>query len=273
MQTITANGATIPAIGLGVMTLKDETCINAVDTALRIGYRHIDTAQMYGNEREVGEGLRASGVPREQIFVTTKVWHDRQKAGDLERSVDESLARLNLSFVDLLLIHWPNKDVPLEETFGALAKTKRAGKTRHVGVANFTVALIEQAVKVSSEPLVTNQIEVHPFIDRSKVIEASRRHGLSITAYCPIARGAAPGDAVLERIGKTHGKSPAQVSLRYLVQQNIIPIPRTANPKHLQENLDVFDFTLSDAEMKELRALASANTRIVSPPHAPQWDG
>lgn len=273
MQTITANGATIPAIGLGVMTLKDEICVKAVDTALRIGYRHIDTAQMYGNEREVGEGLRSSGVPRDEIFVTTKVWHDRQKAGDLERSVDESLDRLKLQHVDLLLIHWPNKDVPLKETFDALAKVKRAGKTRHVGVANFTVALIEEAVKASPEPLVTNQIEVHPFIDRSKVIDASRRHGLSVTAYCPIARGAAPGDAVLERIGKAHGKSPAQVSLRYLVQQNIIPIPRTANPQHLQENLDVFDFTLSDGEMKELRALSGANKRIVSPPHAPQWDG
>jgi diketogulonate reductase-like aldo/keto reductase len=273
MQTITANGATIPAIGLGVMTLKDDVCVKAVDTALRIGYRHIDTAQMYGNEREVGEGLRASGVPREDVFVTTKVWHDRQKAGDLERSVDESLDRLKLSSVDLLLIHWPNKDVPLKETFDALCKTKREGKTRHIGLANFTVALIEQAVKVSSEPLVTNQIEVHPFIDRSKVIDASRRHGVSITAYCPIARGAAPDDAVLARIGAAHGKSPAQVSLRYLIQQGIIPIPRTANPKHLAENLAVFDFTLSDAEMKDLAGLAKANKRIVSPPHAPQWDG
>jgi 2,5-diketo-D-gluconate reductase B len=273
MQTITANGATIPAIGLGVMTLKDETCIKAVDTALRIGYRHIDTAQMYGNEREVGEGLRASGMPREQIFVTTKVWHDRQKAGDLERSVDESLARLKLSYVDLLLIHWPNKDVPLKETFDALAKTKRAGKTRHVGVANFTVALIEEAVKLSTEPLVTNQIEVHPFIDRSEVIAASCRHGIAITAYCPVARGAAPGDAVLARIGAAHGKSPAQISLRYLVQQGIIPIPRSADPKHLAENLAVFDFSLSDAEMAELKALAATNKRIVNPPHAPQWDG
>src|SRR5262245_34231911 len=273
MQTITANGAKIPAIGLGVMTLKEDVCVKAVDAALRIGYRHIDTAQMYGNESEVGEGLRNSGVKREDIFVTTKVWHDRQKAGDLERSVDESLERLKLPYVDLLLIHWPNKDVPLKETFDALGKVKRAGKTRHVGVANFTVALVEQAVKVSPEPLVTNQIEVHPFIDRSKVIEASRRHGLSITAYCPIARGAAPGDAVLERIGKAHGKTPAQVSLRFLVQQDIIPIPRSANPKHIADNMAVFDFALSDAEMAELKKLGAANKRIVSPPHAPQWDG
>jgi 2,5-diketo-D-gluconate reductase B len=273
MQTITANGASVPAIGLGVMTLKEETCVKAVDTALRLGYRHLDTAQMYGNERETGEGLRASGVPREEIFLTTKVWHDRLRVGDFERSVDESLDRLNLSYVDLLLIHWPNKDVPLKETIDVLCKTKRDGKARHIGVANFTAALIDEATKLSSEPLVTNQIEVHPFIDRSKVIAASRRHGLAITAYCPIARGAAPGDAVLARIGAAHGKSPAQVSLRYLVQQGIIPIPRSADPKHLAENLAVFDFALSEAEMAELGRLAATNKRIVNPPHAPQWDG
>jgi 2,5-diketo-D-gluconate reductase B len=273
MQTITANGARIPAIGLGVMTLKEATCVQAVDAALRLGYRHIDTAQMYGNEREVGEGLRASGMKRDEVFITTKVWHDRLRAGDFERSVDESLERLGLSAVDLLLIHWPNAQVPLKETIDALCKVKRAGKTRHVGVANFTIALIEQAVKLASEPLVTNQIEVHPFINRSKVIDAARRHGLAITAYCPIARGAAPGDKVLARIGKAHGKSAAQVSLRYLVQQGIIPIPRTSNPQHLAENLAVFDFTLSDAEMAELGRLNSVNKRIVSPPHAPQWDG
>jgi len=273
MQLVEANGARIPAIGLGVMTLKEETCIKAVDAALRMGYRHVDTAQMYGNERETGEGLRASGVPRGEVFVTTKVWHDRLRAGDFERSVDESLGRLGLSYVDLLLIHWPSKEVPLKETIDVLCKTKREGKTRHVGVANFTVALIDEAAKLATEPLVTNQIEVHPFIDRSKVVEASRRHGLSITAYCPIARGAAPGDAVLGRIGSAHGKSPAQVSLRYLIQKGIIPIPRTSNPQHLADNFAVFDFALSGAEMAELDKLNGANKRIVSPPHAPQWDG
>jgi 2,5-diketo-D-gluconate reductase B len=207
------------------------------------------------------------------VFVTTKVWHDKLRAGDFERSVDESLGRLGLSYVDLLLIHWPNKDIPLKETIDVLCKTQREGKARHVGVANFTVALLDEAVKLATEPLVTNQIEVHPFIDRSKVIAASRRHGIAVTAYCPIARGAAPGDAVLARVGAAHGKSPAQVSLRYLVQQGIIPIPRTANPQHLADNFAVFDFTLSAAEMAELDRLKSANKRIVSPPHAPEWDG
>jgi len=275
--TVRAHGAAIPVIGLGTGAMSGAASTRehaeSVASALRAGYRHVDTARKYGSEEGVGKGMRAAGVPREDIFVTTKVWHDRQKAGDLERSVDESLERLKLPFVDLLLIHWPNKDVPLKETLDALAGTKRAGKTRYVGVANFTAALIEEAVKLSSEPLVTNQIEVHPFIDRSKVIAASRRHGLSITAYCPVARGAAPGDAVLARIGAAHGKTPAQISLRFLVQQDIIPIPRSADPKHIADNMAVFDFSLSDSEMAELKTLGAANKRIVSPPHAPQWDG
>jgi 2,5-diketo-D-gluconate reductase B len=272
MQTIEANGARIPAIGLGTMTLRENVCVDIVSAALRAGYRHLDTAQMYGNEREVGEGMRASGVAREDVFLTTKVWHNRLAPGDLERSVDESLTRLKLPSVDLLLIHWPNAAIPLKETLGALAKVKRAGLTRHIGVANFTVALIEEAVRFTDEPLVTNQIEVHPFIDRSKVLAACRRHGISVTAYCPIARGKVPGNPVLERIGKAHGKSAGQVALRWLVQQGVMPIPRTGKADRLKENLAVFDFTLSDAEMAEIAALKQPDGRVVNPAHAPKWD-
>ena len=271
MQRIEANGARIPAIGLGTMTLRENVCVDIVSAALRGGYRHLDTAQMYGNEREVGEGVRASGIAREDVFLTTKVWHNRLAAGDLERSVDESLGRLKLSYVDLLLIHWPNAAIPLKDTLGALVKVKRAGLTRHIGVANFTVALIEEAV-CADEPLVTNQIEVHPFIDQAKVMAACRRHGLSVTAYCPIARGKVPGNPVLERIGKAHGKSAGQVALRWLVQQGVIPIPRTAKTERLKENLAVFDFALSDAEMGEIGALKRPDGRVVNPAHAPKWD-
>ncbi len=272
MQTIEANGARIPAIGFGTMTLKENVGVEMTSAALRAGYRHLDTAQMYGNEREVGEGMRASGVPRDDVFVTTKAWHNRLAAGDLERSVDESLGRLNLSHVDLLLIHWPNAAIPLKDTLAALGKVKRAGLTRHIGVANFTVPLIEEAVRLSDEPLVTNQIEVHPFIDQSKVIAACRRHGLSVTAYCPISRGKVPGNPVLGRIAKTHGKSAGQVALRWLVQQGIIPIPRTGKTERLKENLAVFDFTLADAEMAEIGALKRPDGRVVNPAHAPKWD-
>jgi len=276
MNDINANGAHIPAIGLGTMTLKDAVCIEAVTTALRLGYRHLDTAERYGNEVAVGEGLqqglRAAGLKRADAFVTTKVYQDKLTAADFERSVSESLQKLKLSYVDLLLIHWPNPTVPLAESIGALCKERGAGRTRHIGVANFTTALLNQAVKLSTEPLVTNQIEVHPFLDQSKVLAACRQHGISVTAFCPIARGKVPGNELLERVGKAHGKSPAQVSLRYLVQQGIIPIPRTANPDHLAANLAVFDFALSDGEMAEIGKLKKPDGRVVNPPHAPTWD-
>jgi 2,5-diketo-D-gluconate reductase B len=276
MNVVEANGAKIPAIGLGTMTLKGAVCVEAVKSALRLGYRHVDTAERYGNESEVGEGLAqglaAAGLKREDVFVTTKVYHDKLAAADFQRSFDESLQKLNLPWVDLLLIHWPNPNVPLAETLGVLCKARREGRAKHIGLANFTTSLLDQAVKLASEPLVTNQIEVHPFLDQSKVLAACRKHRLSVIAYCPIARGKVPGNEVLERIGKAHGKSSSQVALRYLVQQSIIPIPRTATPQHQAANLAVFDFTLSDAEMAEIGNLKRPDGRVVNPPHAPKWD-
>ncbi len=272
MHVVEAHGAKIPAIGLGTMTLKEAVCVDAVATALKMGYRHLDTAWFYRNEKETGEGLRASSVPREQVFICTKVRETHLQPDDFQRSVDESLANLQLPYVDLLLIHWNNPNVPFKVSIGALCKAKRDGKAKHVGFANFTTTMLDEALAVTSEPLVCNQIEVHPFINQDKVIAASKKHGMAVVAYVPIARGKVPGNEVLERIGKTHGKSSAQVSLRYLTQQGLIPIPRTANPAHLKENLDVFDWTLSEAEMAELRKLNATNMRVVNPPHAPKWD-
>jgi 2,5-diketo-D-gluconate reductase B len=276
MDVVEANGAKIPAIGLGTMTLQGAVCVEAVRAALRLGYRHIDTAERYRNEAEVGEGLRQglreAGLKREDVFVTTKVYHDKLAAADFQGSFDDSLAKLDLPWVDLLLIHWPNPAVPLAETLGVLCKAKREGRAKHVGIANFTTALLQEAVKLASEPLVTNQIEVHPFLDQGKVLAACRARGLAVTAYCPLGRGKVPGNEVLARIGKAHGKSASQVALRYLVQQGIVPIPRTANPEHLAANLAVFDFKLSDAEMAEIGKLKQAGARVVDPPHAPKWD-
>jgi diketogulonate reductase-like aldo/keto reductase len=276
MNVVEANGASIPAIGLGTMTLKEQVCIDAIKTALRLGYRHLDTAERYGNEEWVGEGLRqgiaASGLKREDVFITTKVYWDKLAPGDFERSVEESLAKLKLPWVDLLLIHWNNPKVALSDSISSLCAATRKGQTRHIGVANFTTAMLDEAVTLSSEPLVTNQIEVHPFLDQSKVLVASREHGLSVTAYCPLARGKVPGNATLERIGKAHGKSSSQVALRYLAQQGIIPIPRTANPDHLAADFAVFDFKLGDGEMAEIAALKRPDGRVVNPPHAPKWD-
>jgi 2,5-diketo-D-gluconate reductase B len=272
MDVIESHGARIPAIGFGTMTLKDELCVDMVDAALRLGYRHLDTAQNYGNEREVGEGLRRSGLRREDVFLTTKVWFNRLAAGDFERSVDESLQRLALPYVDLLLIHWPNAQIPLAESIGALCKVKRAGLAKHIGVANFNVAMIEEATKLASEPLAALQIEVHPYLDQTKVIAAARRYGMAVVAYCPLARGKVPADETLQRIGRAHKKSPAQVALRWLEQQAIIPIPRTSKRERLAENLGSLDLDLSVAEMVELDELKRPGSRIVSPPQAPQWD-
>jgi 2,5-diketo-D-gluconate reductase B len=276
MTIVEANGARIPAIGLGTLSLKDAACVEAVKSALKLGYRHIDTAERYGNEAAVGEGLQqglaAAGLRREDVFVTTKVYHDKLAPADFARSFDESLKALRLAYVDLLLIHWPNPKVPLADTIGALCSAKREGRARHIGVANFTTALLDEAAKLASEPLVTNQIEVHPFLDQAKVMAACRKHGLSVTAYCPIARGKVPGHELLERIGRSHGKSAAQVALRYLLQQGVIVIPRTANPDYQAANLAVLDFALSDADMAEIGKLKRPDGRVVNPPHAPKWD-
>src|SRR5262245_48166103 len=273
-QIVEAHGAPIPLIGLGTWELRGGACARVVEQALRLGYRHIDTAELYDNEREVGEGLRGAGIGRDEVFITTKVWPSHFAPRDLERSAQQSLARLRLSEVDLLLLHWPNPQIPLRDTLGALCKVKRAGLARHIGVSNFTVALIEEAVNLATEPLVCNQIEVHPFIDQSKVIAACRRHHMAIVAYSPVARGSASGHKVLARIGKAHGKSAVQVSLRFLAQRGIAVIPRTTRLERLSENLAIFDFELARAEMAEIARLAHRDGRIVDYAYSgsPQWD-
>jgi diketogulonate reductase-like aldo/keto reductase len=274
MQVVEAKGARIPLIGLGTWDLRGRTCVRMVEQALRLGYRHIDTAEMYGNEIEVGEGLRAAGAKRGEVFVTTKVWPSNFAPRDLEKSAKQSLAKLQLSEVDLLLLHWPNPNIPLADTLGALCKMKQAGLARHIGVSNFTVALIDEAVRFSREPLVCNQIEVHPFLDQSKVLAACRAQGMAVVAYSPIARGGAKNDKVLTRIGKLHGKTAAQVCLRYLVQQQIVVIPRTSKVERLTENLAIFDFELSPAEMTEIAGLARRDGRVVDYAYSgsPNWD-
>lgn len=268
---VEAKGFRIPIIGLGTWALRGRDCARLVEQAIRVGYRHIDTARMYDNEAEVGEGVRASGM-RSEVIITTKVPPTLLAPPDLERSVKESLACLRLDVIDLLLIHWPNPRVPLAETLGAMAKMKSGGYTRAIGLSNFTVALMDEAIKVSLEPLVCNQIEYHPFLNQDKVIAAAKKHHMVLVAYSPIARGGAKNNAVLGRIGKVHGKSAAQVSLRYLMQQGIAVIPRTGKRERLEENFALFDFELSDAEMGEIHGLSSRSGRIVDWTWSPHWD-
>ncbi len=271
MDSIEAKGFKIPLVGLGTWTLRGRECSRLVEQAIRIGYRHIDSAQMYDNEREVGEGVRASGK-RNEVMVTTKVQPTQLAPHDLERSVKESLAQLRLDHIDLLLIHWPNPRVPLGETLGAMARMKQAGYARQIGVSNFTVALLAEANKITSEPLVCNQIECHPYLDQDKVIAACRKHGMAVVAYSPIARAQAKGDELLARIGKAHGKSAAQACLRWLTQQGIAVIPRTSKVERLEENFNIFDFDLSDVEMKQIAGLARRGGRIVDWTYSPKWD-
>ncbi|HKS20629.1 MAG TPA: aldo/keto reductase [Bradyrhizobium sp.] len=272
MLFVEANGAKIPLLGLGTWELRGRTCARLVEQALRLGYRHIDTAQAYENEREVGDGLRASGVRRDEVFITTKVWTSHFAPHDLERSTKESLNKLRVSEVDLLLLHWPNPRVPLSETLDALAHVRKLGMTRHIGVSNFTVALIEEAVAKCPASLVCNQVEYHPYLDQTKVREACARHGMAVVAYSPIAKGRIKNDELLGRIGKAHGKSGAQVCLRWLVQQNVSAIPRTSRLERLSENLDIFDFELSENEMREISAQGSRDGRLTDFGFAPKWD-
>jgi diketogulonate reductase-like aldo/keto reductase len=206
------------------------------------------------------------------MFVTTKVWTTHFAPNDLERSTKDSLTRLRLSEVDLLLLHWPNPHVPLAETLGALAHVKKLGMTRHIGVSNFTVALLDEAVAACPEPLVCNQVEYHPYLDQTKVRAACARHGIALVAYSPVAKGRIKHDETLGRIGQVRHKTPAQICLRWLVQQNVCPIPRTSRIERLSENIDIFDFVLSNEEMQQISALASPKGRLTDFGFAPKWD-
>ncbi len=270
---LTAHGCVMPQIGFGTSQLGD--CGDFVATALKLGYRHLDTAWKYGSEKGVGAGIRAAGVPRSEIFLVTKVSHEYLRAGDFARSVEESLKNLQVDYVDMLHVHWPSMDkVPLAETMGALAKAKRDGLARHIGVANFNIALLEEALRVCPEPLVTLQAEYHPYLDQTKVLDYCRRHGLIFTAYCPLARGRLFNDPVLTAIAQARGKTVSQVVLRWLVQQgNIAPIPRSSNPQHIAQNLDIYDFSLTADEMQRIHGLARPDGRIANPAgRAPAWD-
>jgi diketogulonate reductase-like aldo/keto reductase len=269
-----AHGVEMPAIGCGTLFPEPESAAPLVAAAIECGYRHIDTARKYGSEEAVGEGIRASGIAREELFITTKVTEEDAKADDFARSVDTSLKAIGVDYVDLLLIHWPQPKVPMEETLGALAKAKRDGLARHVGVSNFTVALLDEAHQKTTEPLVTNQIEYHAYIRQDKVLAACRKYGMIATAHVPLARGKIVNDPVIGEIAAAKGKTASQVALRWLVQQpDIAVVPRTTNRERLAENLDIFSFSLTDEEMDRIGALRENNVRVVDPAvRRPVWD-
>jgi len=260
-----AHGAAVPAVGFGTSPMTGGMSPETVVAALAAGYRHIDTARKYGTEPAVGEAMRASGLPRGDIFLTTKVSHENLRPDDFARSVDQSLAALGVDYVDLLLVHWPNPQIPLTETMPALARAKREGLARHIGVANFNIALLDQAIALCPEPLAVLQAEYHPYLDQSKLLAAVRERGLVYVAYCPLGRGRLFGDAVLAEIAQRHGRSVAQIALRWLLQQNVASIPFSSNPRRIADNYNVFDFELGDDEMRRISALKHADGRVANP--------
>ena len=273
--TIAAQDAQMPVVGYGTMLFPEpERAVELVVHALQCGYRHIDTARNYGSEQWVGDGIRASGLPREDIWVTSKVTEENAQADDFARSVETSLKTLGLDYVDLLLIHWPQPKVPLEETLGALAKARREGLAKNIGVSNFTISLLDEAVNKCPEPLFTNQIEYHAYIRQDKVIAASRKHGMLITCHVPLARGEVLKDPVIQKIANAHGKSAAQVALKWLIQQSdVCVVPRALEFSEIEEDIDIFDFELSQDEMNQISALRDKTLRIVNPEvRRPDWD-
>lgn len=272
VPTVTVRGFTIPAIGFGTSGIGSD-CGALVAHALRVGYRHIDTAQKYGTERGVGEGIKASGVPRQDIFLVTKVSHEYLRAADFERSAEGCLKSLGQDYVDLLLIHWPNAAIPLAETVGALARCKQRGLTRHIGVANFNLAMIDEVMRLSSEPIVNLQTEFHPYINPVKVLAGCKQRGVVLTGYCPLGRGGLIGDPVLVEIARTRRRTAAQIALRWSVQNGAVPLPRSSNPGRIAENLAIFDFELTADEMARIGALMRRGAKIADPKgRAPIWD-
>ena len=269
-------GAQIPAIGLGTFRLTGASAVDSISTALALGYRHLDTAAMYDNEKEVGEGLRASGVKRDEVFITTKVWTTDIAKGDLQASAQASLSRLKLDQVDLLLIHWPNKAIALAQSIEALCDARQRGYARNIGVANFPAAMLDDAVRLAAtngEKIAANQCEYHPHLSQAKVLEACRRHGVVFVSYCPLGQGRMTEDAAIAPIAARHGKTPSQIVLRWHVQQEgVAAIPKAASAGHQRDNLDVFGFVLPDEDMRAISALAKHDGRMVKPGFMPEWD-
>jgi 2,5-diketo-D-gluconate reductase B len=247
-------GEKVPSVGLGTWRLSGQGCVRAVERALALGYRHIDTAQIYANEDEVGRAIRNAGVDREGIFLVTKVWTSSFSHDDVIRSTHESIKKLQTEYVDLLLMHWPNPSVPLAETLGAMRELQEKGSVKHVGVSNFPPSMVENATEHAT--VFCNQVEYHPYRAQDELLEQAREMDYLLTAYSPVARGRVSEDVTLREIGEAHGKAPAQVALRWLVQQDkVAAIPKAASDDHLKSNLDIFDFELGDEEMERIFAL------------------
>ena len=272
----TAGQANIPVLGLGTWQSTGQDCVDVVSQALKMGYEHIDTAQAYGNEKEIGQGIKQSGVSRDKFFLTTKIFPDDMKfePEKLIAAAKRSLADLDTDYVDLLLLHWPDDRVPLSETIPALCELQKQGLTRHIGVSNFNIANIIEAEKYADVPIVVNQVEFHPFIKQKTLQTFLNNHHILLEAYSPLARGDVFDNEIIKEIADKHNVTPAQISLAWiLADKHRIAIPKTANPDHLQGNLDAINVQLSADEIEKINGFARADGRkIEHPDYSPEWD-
>jgi len=266
---------TLPLFGLGTFRLKGRTVVDSVSNALDIGYRLIDTAQAYENEADVGNAIRDSGVPREELFITTKIWTDNFPRDRLIPSLKDSLAKLQIEQVDLTLIHWPspNDDVPLSEYLGALAEAKQQGLTAQIGVSNFTIARMRQAIDLlGAGQIATNQIELHPYLQNRKVVEFAQAQGIHITSYMTLGYGKINDDPVIADIARAYDASPAQVALAWAMQLGYTVIPSSTKRAHLESNYKAQQLRLSDEDLQRIAQL-NRGERMIDPKNlAPQWD-
>jgi 2,5-diketo-D-gluconate reductase B len=266
---LTIQGAEIPRLGFGTWLITGRDATEGVRDALEIGYRHIDTARAYENEAEVGAGLADSGVDRAEIWLTTKIWLDDYEPERLKRAAEDSLRKLRTDYLDLLLLHWPNPDVPVERSLQALRELQEGGKIRHAGVSNFPAGMLARALEIV--PLLADQVEYHPFLAQDRLLQLVRERDLTLTAYSPLAHGKVVGHPELTAIGEQYGKSAGQVALRWLLDQpNVTTAPKASSHERRQENFEVFDFTLSDADRERIAALPK-DVRTANPAWAPDW--
>jgi len=272
MQTIDAQGMRMPKLGLGTYRLKGEECATAVASALELGYRHIDTAEMYDNEEAVGQAIAGSGVARGDIFLTTKVWWQHLAGDDMQRSAEASLKRLGTDYVDLYLIHWPAPEMDLADALEKLVRLKEQGLARSIGVANFPSGLLRRAVDEIGAPIACNQFEYHVLLGQERIVEGTRAVGAAAVAYCPLAQGRLAQQPVLEQIALKHEASAAQVALNWLLaQDDVAAIPKAGRRQSQQANLDALELQLDDADRAAIAALPK-DQRCVNPGFAPAWD-
>jgi len=272
MQSLTIHGVSIPRLGLGTFRMRGTACQQAVESALALGYRHIDTAAMYENEDAVGAAVSASGMRRDDLFVTTKVWHDQLTPDGIRRAFDRSLQALGLTLVDLYMVHWPARDMDLSAVMRTMDDLRRQGGTRAIGVCNFNLPMLRRVVLDMRMPLASVQAEYHPFLAQSRLLAFLREHGIALTAYAPLAQGRAATDPTLARIGTKHGVPASQVAIAWLLDQdNVIAIPKAERRESQQANLDALSLRLDDDDRAAIAELPN-DLRYVQPPFAPDWD-